>query len=446
MAVLERPVTRFARCGDIHIAYQVVGSGSLDIILVPEWGSHVEEAWEQPRLAAALRRMARIGRLIRFDKRGTGMSDPVPLDRVPSFEVWMDDVVSVLDDVGSGDAAIVGMLGGGSLAMLFAATYPERTNSLVLFNSFARLLRAEDYPQGMPLEVAERLLAGVESEWGTAMWLSDLAPSVAGDPSVARWLARYERMAASPGMAMATQRMAYWTDVREALGVISAPTLVLARASSFYRVGHAQYLAAAIPNAKFVELAGADHYWWGDAAPVLAEIEEFLTGARSDSTPDRLFATVLFTDIVGSTALAVSLGDAAWNEVLDAHDALVRRQLARYRGTEINTTGDGFVASFEGPVRAIQCALAIVAGVRALGIDVRAGLHAGECTIRGQGLGGLAVHVAARIGARAQAGQVLVSEAVTQLARGATFDFSPRERTMLKGVPGSWQLYRAVQG
>jgi class 3 adenylate cyclase len=446
VVVLERPVTRFARCGDIHVAYQVVGSGPLDIVLVPEWGSHVEEAWEQPRIAAALRRMARIGRLIRFDKRGTGMSDPVTLDLLPSFDVWMDDVVSVLDAVGSDRAAVVGMLGGGSLAMLFAATYPERTRSLVLFNSFARLLRAEDYPHGMPPEIAERLLAGVETEWGTAMWLSDLAPSVAGDPSVTKWLARYERMAASPGAAMATQRMAYSTDVREALGVISAPTLVLSRASPLYRVAHAHYLAASIPNAKLVELDGSDHYWWADAAPVLAEIEEFLTGARSDPAPDRLFATVLFTDIIESTSLAASLGDSAWTEVLDAHDALVRRQLERYRGTEVNTTGDGFLASFDGPARAVQCALAIVAGVRALGIEVRAGLHSGECTIRGQDLGGLAVHIAARIGARAQAGQVLVSEAVTQLAGGAMVDFSPQERAALKGVPGSWQLYRAVQG
>ncbi len=242
--------------------------------------------------------MARIGRLIRFDKRGTGMSDPVPLDHVPSFEVWMDDVVSVLDDVGSGDAVIVGMLGGGSLAMLFAATYPERTSALVLFNSFARLLRAEDYPQGMPLEVAERLLGGVESEWGTAMWLSNLAPSVAGDPSVGRWLARYERMAASPGMAMATQRMAYWTDVREALGVIPRQPWSWTR---FVVLScRSRAVSGGVDSEpKHVELAGADHYWWADAAPVLAEIEEYL----------------------------------------------------------------GFVASFDGPVRAIQSALAIVAGV-----------------------------------------------------------------------------------
>ena len=445
MVVLERPVTRFARCGEVHVAYQVIGSGSLDIVLVPEWGSHVEEAWEQPRMAAALRRMARMGRLIRFDKRGSGMSDPVTLDLLPSFEVWMDDVVSVLDAVGSDRAAVVGMLGGGPLAMLFAATYPERTHSLVLYNAFARLLRAEDYPQGIPPAVAERLLAGVETEWGTGMWLADLAPSVAGDPSVTKWLARYERMAASPGAAMAIQRMAYSTDVREVLGVIAAPTLVLSRASPLYRDGHSQHLAASIPDAKLVELDGSDHYWWADAAPVLAEIEEFLTGVRSDPVPDRLFATVLFTDIVGSTPLAASLGDAAWTEVLDAHDALVRRQLERYHGFEINTTGDGFVASFDGPARAVQCALAIVAGVRALGIEVHAGLHSGECTIRGQDLGGLAVHVAARIGARAQAGQVLVSEAVTQLAGGAIIDFSPQERAALKGVPGYWQLYRAAQ-
>ena len=405
MAVLERPVTRFARCGDIHIAYQVLGSGPLDIVLVPEWGSHVEEAWEQPRLAAAFRRMARIGRLIRFDKRGTGMSDPVPLDHVPSFEVWMDDVVSVLDDVGSGDAVIVGMLGGGSLAMLFAATYPERTSALVLFNSFARLLRAEDYPQGMPLEVAERLLGGVESEWGTAMWLSNLAPSVAGDPSVGRWLARYERMAASPGMAMATQRMAYWTDVREALGVISAPTLVL-DALRRSIAGHGQYLAASIPNAKHVELAGADHYWWADAAPVLAEIEEFLTGARSDSTPDRLFATVLFTDIVESTSLTASLGDAAWNEVLDAD---MRWFAGSLSATEAPRSTQRAMASSRVSMDRSELFNARSPSWQgyALGIDVRAGLHAGECTIRGQDLGGLAVSVAARIGARGQGAKCL---------------------------------------
>jgi class 3 adenylate cyclase/alpha-beta hydrolase superfamily lysophospholipase len=437
------PETRFASADDLHIAYQVLGEGPIDVVFVPDWFNHVEAQWDEPASALFLRRLASFGRLVVFDKRGTGLSDPVPLSDLPTLEAWMDDLRIVLDAVGSESAALVCASGGAFLGLLFAATYPERVGALILIEGFARLGRADDYPPGAPPELIRLFSEWVDEVWGTGRSVDVTLPSRATDRAFCEWRARYERLAASPGTVTKMFDFAARFDVRQVLPTITAPTLVLHRAED--RVvppAHGRYLAEHIAGASYVELPGSDYLWLGqDSHILLEEIQEFLTGVRTPSEPDRVLTTILFTDVVGSTELSASLGNERWREVLDRHDAVIRRQLVRARGREVNTTGDGFVASFDGPARAIRCAVDVTEAMRPLELEVRAGLHSGECEVRGGDLGGLAVHIAARVADAAQPGEVLVSSTVKDLVAGSGIGFSDRGLHRLKGVPDEWRLY-----
>jgi pimeloyl-ACP methyl ester carboxylesterase len=434
------PETSYAKSGDVHIAYQVLGGGPLDLVYVPGWTSHVEYLWESPTTGRALRRLASFSRLILFDKRGTGMSDRVPEAALPTLEQRMDDVRAVMDAVGSERAAVFGASEGGPLSLLFSATYPERTTALILYGSFPVRKASPDYPWGLTPEQRTEFVEAVEREWGKGADSAVRNPSV--DERFAEWFATLCRMSASPGAALTLLRMNFEIDVRAILPAIRVPTLILHRVGDLrVNVGNSRYLAEHIPGAKYVELPGSDHYMWvGDDDPVTDEIEEFLTGARHAAEPDRVLATVLFTDIVGSTERAAVLGDRRWRELLDDHDAAVRRALARFRGREVKTTGDGFLATFDGPARAVRCASAVVEAVRALGLDVRAGVHTGEVELMGDDVGGIAVHIGARVAAEAGAGEVLVSSTVRDLVAGSGLAFEDRGARTLKGVPGEWRL------
>ncbi len=370
-----RPVTRYATSGDIKIAYQVVGDGPIDLIFVLGWISHIECGWEDPALAEFRRRLASFSRLILFDKRGTGLSDRVPVDQLPTLEQRMDDVRAVMDAVGSKRAALMGISEGGPMCALFAATYPERTEALIVIGGYARRLWAPDYPWGMTAEEHEAWLAESERGWGGPVGLASRAPSLVNDERYREWWATYLRMSASPSAAVAFTRMNGQIDIRPVLSSIRVPTLILhATGDTAVRIGQGRDLAARIPGARFVELLGADHLpWVSHADQVLEEVQEFLTGTRQPTEPDRVLATVLFTDIVGSTERATKLGDSAWKHLLQSHHAIVRRELERFRGREVKTTGDGFLATFDGPARAIRCACALVEDMRRLGIEIRAG-------------------------------------------------------------------------
>jgi pimeloyl-ACP methyl ester carboxylesterase/class 3 adenylate cyclase len=435
------PETRYAKSGDVHIAYQVVGSGPTDLVLVPGFISHIEEWWEEPLSARFLERLASFSRLILFDKRGTGLSDREA--GVPTLEQRMDDVRAVLAAAGSERAAVLGVSEGGAMSALFAATYPERTAALVLYGTFAEFCSWVPTPEHL-----EHFLHAIDEGWGTGRSLPHFAPSVADDSRFRRWWARYERLGASPGAAMALMRMNSEIDVRHVLPAIRVPTLVLHRTGDVtVDVEAGRYQAAHIPGATYVELPGVDHLpFVGDAEAVLDEIEEFLTGARPVAEPDRVLATVLFTDVVGSTELAARLGDRRWRDLLDAHHAAVRRQLDRFRGREVKTVGDGFLATFDGPARAIRCADAIRASVRTLGLEVRAGLHTGEVELIGDDVGGIAIHVGARVAALAGPGEVLVSSTVKDLVAGSGLRFEDRGTHRLKGVPEGWRLFAAERG
>jgi class 3 adenylate cyclase len=442
-----QPETRYARSGDVSIAYQVLGDGPFDLVYIPPFVSHVELAWEVPSLAAVFRRVASFGRLIRLDKRGTGMSDRV--SGAPALETRMDDVRAVMDAVGSERAALIGVSEGGAMAVLFAATYPERTWALVLEGASAREQWAPDYPWGWKEEDYERDLADELQRWGTREHSFEIVQAIA--PSLAEHereaAARLIRQSASPGAAVALSRMNRQIDVRHALPAIRVPTLVLNREHEReFIVRSSQYLAEHIPGALHVELPGTDHALFaGDAETALAAVEGFLTEAwarsAEEAEPDRVLATVLFTDIVGSGEKVVALGDRAWRELLERHHELVRRQLARFRGREVDTAGDGFFASFDGPARAIRCACAIVDGVRDLGLEVRAGLHTGECELANGKVAGIAVHTGARVAAHAGPGEVLVSSTVRDLVAGSGLAFEERGPRELKGIPGEWRLF-----
>jgi pimeloyl-ACP methyl ester carboxylesterase len=437
---MTTPETRYAKSGDVHIAYQVVGDGPRDLVLVPGWVSHLEYEWEEPLFARFLRRLASFSRLILLDRRGTGLSDRV--SALPSLEQRMDDVRAVMDRAGSERAAILGISEGGPMAMMFAATHPERVSALVLCATFARLTQAADYPIGVPTEIFELFIQRMRESWGQGATVDGFAPSLAGDPHFRETWARMERVAVSPAGFEALMRIQSETDARGILPVIRVPTLILHRAGDLVvRVGQARFVAERIAGAKYVELPGNDHFpWVGDDA-MADEVEEFLTGARRAVEADRVLATVLFSDIVGSTEHAAKIGDRRWCEVLESYLSLVRRQLGRFRGREVDTTGDGMLASFDGPARAIRCACAIRAGVFQLGIEVRAGLHTGECAIIGDKVGGIAVHIGARVAAAAKPNEVLVSATVKDLVAGSGIDFEPRGVHTLKGVPGEWSLY-----
>jgi pimeloyl-ACP methyl ester carboxylesterase len=437
------PKTRYARSGDDHIAYQVVGEGP-DLVFMPGWISHVEIAWEVPPLARFLRRLASFSRLIRIDKRGTGMSDPLPQDRPPTLEERMDDVRAVMDAVGSERATLLGISEGGPMNILFAATHPQRTEGLILYGTFARVISGDGYSIGLDPQLLEQGYLEIEAKWGEGYLADRVGPSLAADPAMREASARYERMSASPRTAVELLKLNSAVDVRHVLASIHVPTLVLHRRDErFVPVKNARYLAEHIPGARLVELEGSDHLFFaGDLDPVIDEIEEFVTGRRRSVEVDRVLTTLLFTDIVESTRLAAERGERKWRDLLDTHDAFVRRQLQRFRGREVKTTGDGFLASFDGPARALRCARAIVDGARPLGLDIRASVHTGECEVRGDDLGGIAVHVAARILDHAAAGDVVASSTVRDLVSGSGITFDDHGEHALENVPGAWRLYR----
>jgi pimeloyl-ACP methyl ester carboxylesterase len=438
------PETRYARSGDVNIAYQVVGDGPMDLVYVPGWVSNIDLMWEDPSYAAMLERFASFARLILFDKRGTGLSDPVPVDELPDLEQRMDDVRAVMDDVGSLRAAVVGHSEGGSMSALFAATFPDRVSALVMMGCFAKRLRTDDYPWAPTWEERLETIEDAERRWPPDDYVEVLAPSRAHDEAFRRWLGRYLRNGASPKAAAALLRMNSFADITPILPSIRVPTLLL------YRVGdrdvlveEGRFVAARIPGARFVELEGADHCMWtGNADELLDEIEDFLTGVRRGPAPDRILATVLFTDIVDSTRRAAELGDHAWSELLERHHATVRRELARFRGRELDTAGDGFLAAFDGPARAVRCARSAVDAVSDLGLAMRAGVHTGEVEIAGDALRGIAVHTGARIASLAGPGEVLVSRTVVDLVAGSGLAFGKAGEHELKGIPGAWQVYR----
>ena len=435
--------TRYAKTGDIHIAYQVVGDGPIDIVLAAEFWHSIEVQWDQPDLAAFLERLASFGRLICFDQRGSGVSDPVALDELTSLDLWMDDINVVMDEVRSQNAVLYGIGGGGTMSMLFAATYPQRVSGLILVNSFARIAKAPDYPWGRGSELEDEVLDVMRTGWGRGVFLDQVAPSRVGDEEFRRWWARYQRVGASPGTVLSMRKMLAEIDVRDVLPSIRAPTLILHRRETHWnRVEHGRYLAEHIPGAKYVELPGVDHFsFLGDSEAILREIEKFVTQVASPPEAGRVLATILFLDIVSSTDFAAELGDRRWSELLEAQREVVRRELERHRGVEIDTAGDGFFATFDGPARAVRCANVIRDAVRVLGIEVRAGLHTGEFEYRKEGPAGLAVHIGQRILTEASPGEVLVSSTVKDLAVGSGLEFEDRGLHALKGVPDEWRLF-----
>ncbi len=436
---------RYARSGALHIAYAVIGAGPPDLVLVPGFTWHLECAWESPAFAAMWQRVASFCRLITIDKRGTGLSDRVPNDALPTLEDRMDDVRAVLDTVGSEQAALLGFWEGGPLCTMFAATYPERTRALVLYAAPAAFAPSAEYPWAPDDEGYAAMLSLIDTLWGQGQFLARLAPSLADDERTLRWCARMERMGASPGAAMALVRMNRDIDVSHVLSAVRVPTLVLHRRDDpVVPLAAGRYVAERIPGARFVELEGRDHLpWIGDAESVLAELREFVTGVREEVETERVLATILFVDIVASTARAAALGDARWRAILDAFYAAARAEVDRFRGHLVKTTGDGLLATFDGPARAIRCADAIRRASPALGLDVRAGLHTGECEMRAGDVGGLAVHIGARVADLAASGEVLVSSTVHDLVAGSGIAFEHRGPHTLKGVPEEWQLFSA---
>ena len=438
--------TQYARSGDAYIAYQVHGQGPIDIVFVPGWVSHVELAWEEPLLAQFLNRLASFSRLITFDKRGTGLSDRVPNDQLPTHEERMDDIRAVMDAVGSKRAAFFGFSEGGCLSALFAATYPERTTALVLFGTFAKRIWSSDYPWAPTHEERQKEYELIENEWGNEMDLSHYVPSKMNDRDFVRRLATYCRRSASPGAAVALLKMNTQLDISHVLPSIHVPTLVMHRSGDLdVNVEEGRWLAERIPGARFSEFPGEDHMLWaGDKDSILNETQEFLTGSLPEPDMTRVLATILFTDIVESTSLAHKLGDKAWKALLDEHDQLCELCLERFRGRLIKRTGDGIHATFDGPGRAISCAKAILDGAQSLGLGIRTGLHTGECEIRGDETEGVAVHLAARVAALAESGEVLVSRTVRDLVVGSEIEFKNRGTHQLRGFPEEWQVFAVI--
>lgn len=437
---------RYARDRDgQHVAYEVSGDGPLDLVFIPDWVTNLEVMREEPSIANFLDRLASFSRLIFLDKRGSGLSDSVPLGAIPTIEEWMHDVCTVLDDLGSRRAAVFGHGEGGPMALMFAATHPARTQALILADTCACRRQAADHPWGLPDNVVQRYIETIVATWGTGAAAHLGAPSEAHRPGFVERRARLERLAMSPGQFAAIYPTTYERDTRAVLDAIRVPTLVLHRQDNPYmRVGNGRYLAERIKGSRLVELPGRDHFFHaGDTAGMLDHVQEFLTGTREAPDHDRVLATVLFTDIVGATGLAEQMGDRAWRDLLQRHHALVRQELERFRGREIDTAGDGFFATFDGPARGVRCALALRDVIRSLGIDIRAGLHIGECEVMGPKVGGIAVHIAARIMALSRPGGVMVSRTVKDLVAGSGLEFEPAGRHALRGIGEEWDLYLA---
>jgi class 3 adenylate cyclase len=441
------PQTRYARSGRFHIAYQTVGDGPVDVLVADHWFSNVDAQWEFPPLANLLTKLASFSRLIMFDKRGMGLSDPVSVESLPTIEEWIDDLRAVLDAVGSERRAILAGVAGTFMALVFAATYPERTSALVLVDPTARLAQAEDYPLGLPLAGQLEGFERMRANWGVSGGsMNFMAPNLLADRQLAQQFIRYERQSASPGAAKAMVEMMWESDVRHVLPAIRVPTLILHHANG-PRIppAHGRYVAERIKGARYIEIPGSANYMWaGDTTALVAEIQEFLTGARPVIEPDRVLATVLFTDIVDSTKRAAALGDAGWRELLAEHDRDVRQALERFRGREVKTTGDGFLATFDGPARAVRCAMSIRDAIAARGMDVRSGLHTGEIQLAGADVAGIAIHIAARVCALAGPGEVLASSTVKDLVAGSGITFEPRGMHRLKGVPDPWRVFAAI--
>ena len=450
---MDTPGTRYAKTADgVHIGYQVVGDGPIDMVFVMGWTSHIELMWAEPSLASFLTRLSSFSRLILFDKRGMGLSDRVSPDQLPSLEIRMDDARAVMDAAGSERAVVFGVSEGGPMATLFAATYPERTIALVLFGTGACWKPSLDYPWASSDQEYQQRLDEMERLWGTREYATEQvrtwgAPSLADDEQAISWLTEYLRNAASPGAAVALSRMNRGIDVRPALPAIHVPTLVLARDGDIsFSVEETRWLAEQIRGARFVSFPGEDHFFWvGNQDELLDEIERLVGEVRSEEADlDRVLATIMFTDIVDSTATAAALGDKAWRDLVERHHGLVRALLGRFRGREVDTAGDGFFATFDGPARGVRCAQTICEAVTDLGIQVRAGVHTGEVeTIAGKA-GGIAVSVGARIASLAGPSEVLVSHTVQGLVAGSGLSFEDTGEHELKGVPDRWHLYRAI--
>jgi class 3 adenylate cyclase len=434
------PVTQYAQIGELSIAYQVLGNGPLDIVHIPSWITNVEENWNEPGYARFLHRLASFSRLILFDKRGTGLSDRVA--GMPTLEQRIEDVQAVMAAVGSERAALFGSTEGSAMSALFAATYPERTRALVMYGAYARRIRSVDYPWGPNDRERQQFLDGIRRDWGGPAGLDMLARDAREDPNFREWWSGYLRRSSSPGAALALTTMNSGIDIRHILPTIRVPTLVLHRSGDpLCPVEGGRYIAAHIPGADYVEVPGRDHLpFVGDIDALLDPVEEFLTGAPPVVETDRVLTTILVIDIVNSTFRAVEMGDLRWRTLLASYRAMVREQLKRFRGDERNVTGDGFVATFDGPARAIHCAWAIVRLSRTLGLEIRAGLHTGECTLSGDELDGIAVHVAARVSALAGPSEIVVSSMVRDLVAGSNIPFVDRGRHTLKGIPGLWQI------
>lgn len=433
--------TRYAKSGEYHIAYQTHGSGDIDLIWAPSYFSHIEAQMEESSFRRFVARLGTFARVILFDKRGTGLSDRVA--QLPGLDERMDDFRAVLDAAGSEKAALLGTCEGGALSALFAATYPERTRALILANSFARATATADYPWADALEEWQRHAESISDTWGTGEYLNHFAPSVADDPRVKEWWPRFQRMAVSPSAIRTLLLMNSEVDVRSVLASVSVPTLVMhSLGDRLCRIEESRYMAERIAAAAFIEVPGEDHYIWFDGADRVAdEIERFLTGTLRPAEPDRALLTILFVDIVNSTGKAAELGDRAWRDLLDSYYALVRSELERNRGREVDTAGDGLLAVFDGPARAIRTALAIADRIQRFGLTVRAGIHTGESEIAGDDVRGITVHIGSRVAAKARDTEVLVTSTVRDLVVGSGFSFADRGSHSLKGVPGRWRLY-----
>jgi class 3 adenylate cyclase len=439
---VARPETKYAWLGRDRIAYQVLGQGPPDLVMTTGSFGHVDMAWEDPGIALFLRTLASFARLIQFDRRGTGASDPLPLDSLPPWESYTQDLTAVLDEVGSQQAALLAQLDASPMALFFAGTRPDRTRALVLANATAKFLAADDYPIGVPAEVAEAFLAQLDQLWGTEAMAAMFVPSRADDQRFCRWLARFQRTIASPRAVQSFLRASFEMDARPILPLIQAPTLVLHRRDfPLIPISHGRFLAEHIPGATLIELEGTEQsLFWETPELALDHVEQFLTGVRRVVQPTRMLSTVLFTDIVGSTQRAGELGDRRWRELLNVHDELTRRLVEEFGGRLVKTTGDGILATFDGPGQAIHCAVALRDELASIGVDLRAGLHTGEVELREDDVGGIAVHIAARVMAAAGQGEILVSRTVRDLVAGSDVTLEDRGMYLLKGIDGDWQL------
>lgn len=448
---MSPPDIQFARSGDVHIAYQVVGTGPVDLVWVPDWLSNVELQWDSPLLARFLERLASFSRLLLYDKRGTGLSDRTVDRDLFAIEVRIDDIRAVMDAARSERAFIFGVGDdGGAIASMFGATLPDRTRGLILYGTHAKSVRTDDYPYGYDPSTPDVWASETERFWASdayaRRYLRVVAPSHAHDDEVVRWYSRLLRQSASPGTERAFSEAMVMLDLRGVLSAIHVPTLVLHRThDADIPVGGGRDLAERIPSARFVELPGSDPApWAGETDPLLDEVQAFVTGSRPSTGSDRVLSTILFTDVVGSTDHLAALGDAAWKAVLADHDAIVRDELGRHRGVEIDHAGDGFLATFDGPARAVRCARDIATRVQNLGIEVRAGCHTGEVEVSDDGVRGIAVHTAARIASLAGPSEVLVSSTVREIVSGSGLVFDDAGEHSLKGIPSSWRLSRLV--